>query len=222
MGKKGGANSKVEAANAKKAAAKAEKDRAKAAEAEAKEAEKWSKGAKGKGKKEAEAEKKAQQAAKKAELAKLKAQEEEEIAKLKPKGAAKSAAKKSAKVEAASQARRTIPEFSASNIDDALDLLSIDDSKKGPISSKDVDRHPERRFKAALAAYEEREMTRFKLENPGLRQSQLKQLIYKAFQKSPENPFNQANVMAYNATQDDVRDLKAQRQSEIENRLRTA
>lgn len=93
-----------------------------------------------------------------------------------------------------------------------------------------------------------REMTRFKLENPGLRQSQLKQLIYKAFQKSPENPFNQANVMAYNATQDDVRDLKgkkrtrtlhcmcwyidlcvsilfeyiAQRQSEIENRLRTA
>ena len=89
-------------------------------------------------------------------------------------------------------------------------------------------------------------MTRFKLENPGLRQSQLKQLIYKAFQKSPENPFNQENVMAYNATQDEMRNLKgkqrtgtlkytcwyidacilsfsiAQRQSEIENRLRTA
>lgn len=54
-------------------------------------------------------------------------------------------------------------------------------------------------------------MTRFKLENPGLRQSQLKQLIYKAFQKSPENPFNQANVMAYNASQDDVRNLKGKK-----------
>lgn len=60
---------------------------------------------------------------------------------------------------------------------------------------------------------ENREMTRFKLENPGLRQSQLKQLIYKAFQKSPENPFNQANVMAYNATQDDVRDLKGKKRT---------
>lgn len=58
-------------------------------------------------------------------------------------------------------------------------------------------------------------MTRFKLENPGLRQSQLKQLIYKAFQKSPENPFNQANVMAYNATQDDVRNLKGKKMTRI-------
>lgn len=68
----------------------------------------------------------------------------------------KAAAKKAAKVEAASQARRTIPEFSASNIDDAIDLLSLSDDKKGPINPKDVDRHPERRFKAALAAFEER------------------------------------------------------------------
>ncbi|KAI9321406.1 hypothetical protein BX666DRAFT_972793 [Dichotomocladium elegans] len=225
MAKKGGTNSKVEAANAKKAASKAEKDRAKAQEAEAREAEKWSQGAKGKGKKEADAEKKAAAAAKKAELAKLKAAEEEELAKIKTVksgGGAKTAAKKTAKVDAAAHARRTIPEFSASNIDDAIDLLSLNDGGQAPITSKDVDRHPERRFKAALAAYEERELPRFKKDHPGLRLNQYKDLIYKAFQKSPENPFNQANVLAYNATTDQVRDLKDKRRQELEDRLRTA
>lgn len=56
--------------------------------------------------------------------------------------------------------------------------------------------------------YQNRELPRFKKENPGLRLSQLKELIYKAFQKSPENPFNQQNVLAYNATTEDVRSLK--------------
>ncbi|KAI9484906.1 hypothetical protein BDB00DRAFT_852771 [Zychaea mexicana] len=223
MGKKGaGGNSKAEAANAKKAAAKAEKDKSKAVAAEAQEADKWSQGAKGKGKKDAEAEKKAAQAAKKAELARIKAEEEKETAKIKPKGADKAAAKKAAKVDAAGHARRTIPEFSASNIDDALDLLTLSDDKKGPVSNKDIERHPERRFKAALAAYEERELPRFKKENPGLRLSQLKEIIFKEFKKSPENPFNQANIMSYNATSEDARSLKDQRRDEVENRLRTA
>lgn len=53
-----------------------------------------------------------------------------------------------------------------------------------------------------------RELPRFKQENPGLRLSQLKDLMYKAFQKSPDNPFNQANVLAYNATQEDAKELK--------------
>ena len=34
--------------------------------------------------------------------------------------------------------------------------MSISDDKKGPVSNKDIERHPERRFKAALAAFEER------------------------------------------------------------------
>lgn len=64
----------------------------------------------------------------------------------------KKAGKKSAKIAQETVARRTIPEFSASNIDDALDLLSLDDKLK----AKDIEKHPERRFKAALAAFEER------------------------------------------------------------------
>jgi hypothetical protein len=83
--------------------------------------------------------------------------------------------------------------------------LSLD---SGSAKAKDIEKHPERRFKAAYAAYEERELPIVKAENPGLRLSQLKELIYKAFQKSPENPFNQANLLAYNATQDDAKDMK--------------
>ncbi|CAO3586168.1 unnamed protein product [Absidia cylindrospora] len=219
MAKKGG-NSKADAAKEKKAASKNEKDRAAKAKEEEANSEKWSQGAKKNNKKESEAEKKAAAAAKKIEAAKLLAEEEKELAKSKPKvsGAAKSAAKKSAKVDQASTARRTIPEFSASNIDDALDLLSLNEG--GAVKAKDIEKHPERRFKAALAAYEERELPRFKQENPGLRLSQLKDIMYKAFQKSPENPFNQANIMAYNATQDDAKTLKADKRKEIEDRLR--
>ncbi|KAI8377535.1 uncharacterized protein BYT42DRAFT_605200 [Radiomyces spectabilis] len=221
MAKKGG-NSKAEAAKDKKAAVKAEKDRAKQQEMEAKEADKWAQGAKGKNKKEAEAEKKAAALAKKQEAARQLAEEEKELSKFKPtaKGSDKKAAKKSAKVEADSHARRTIPEFSASNIDDAIDLLSLNDDGSGPVKAKDIEKHPERRFKAALAAYEEREMPRFKQEHPGLRQSQLKEIIYKAFQKSPENPFNQQNIVQYNATSEDAKNLKERRRKELEDRLR--
>ncbi|KAI9475894.1 MAG: hypothetical protein EXX96DRAFT_609779 [Benjaminiella poitrasii] len=217
MAKKG-PNSKAEAANAKKAAAKAEKDKKSAAVAEAAEASKWSQGAKKNKKEDAEA-KKAAAAAKKAEKEKLLAEEEKEFSK-KPtmKGVDKKAAQKSAKNEAAGHARRVIPEFSASGIDDALDLLSLDDKS---VKAKDIEKHPERRFKAAFAAFEERELPRFKAENPGLRLSQLKELIYKAFQKSPENPFNQANIVAYNASQDEAQQVKSQRNKAVEDRLRT-
>ncbi|CAO3612199.1 unnamed protein product [Cunninghamella echinulata] len=216
MGKKT-ANTKAEAAKEKKAANKNEKDRAKQTQLEADEADKWSQGAK-KNKKADNAEKKAAAAAKKAEAAKLLAEEEKELAQSKPKlsGADKKAGKKSAKIAQETVARRTIPEFSASNIDDALDLLSLDDKLK----AKDIEKHPERRFKAALAAFEERELPRFKQENPGLRLSQLKDLMYKAFQKSPDNPFNQANIIAYNATQEDAKELKANQRKGVEDRLR--
>jgi Coiled-coil domain-containing protein 124 /Oxs1 len=78
----------------------------------------------------------------------------------------------------------------------------------GGAKNKEVEKHPERRFKAALAAYTEREMPQLKIDHPGLRKQQMEQLIYKNFQKSPENPFNQANILDYNATQDDVQESK--------------
>lgn len=53
------------------------------------------------------------------------------------------------------------------------------------------DMHPERRVKAAYAAFEEVNLPRLKAENPNLRLSQLKQMLKKDWMKSPENPLNQ-------------------------------
>ncbi|KAG5275873.1 hypothetical protein AALO_G00125480 [Alosa alosa] len=80
---------------------------------------------------------------------------------------------------------RIIPEegsVEARTIEDAIAVLS---------TKEESDRHPERRMKAAFAAYEEVNMPRLKKENPNMRLSQLKQLLKKEWTKSPENPLNQ-------------------------------
>ncbi|KAG0339112.1 hypothetical protein BG000_002801 [Podila horticola] len=223
-------NSKVVAANERKAASQNVKNAKKAQEVEAAESADWSKGSKG-NKKEAEEAKRQEQLAKKREAARA-LEEEEKSIKSKPakpiKGEEKKAVKKSAKNEAFGTEVKVVEEFSASNIDDALDLLSLTGASTGgsgqaPITTgkgKDVDRHPERRFKAAFAAYVDREMPILKQEHPGLRQNQMQDLLYKQFQKSPENPFNQANVLAYDANKQEERDHIDSRKQEISNRLK--
>ncbi|XP_045077483.1 5'-AMP-activated protein kinase subunit gamma-2-like [Coregonus clupeaformis] len=63
---------------------------------------------------------------------------------------------------------------------------------------KPLDRHPERRVKAAFAAYEELNMPLLKKENPNMWLSQLKQQLKNEWMKSPENPLNQ-RFANYNA-----------------------
>ena len=75
-------------------------------------------------------------------------------------------------------------ELEARTVEEAIDVLSVSQASA-------VDKNPEKRQKAAYAAFEEREMPRLKAENPNLRQSQVKQLIRKSWLKSPENPLNQ-------------------------------
>jgi len=58
-------------------------------------------------------------------------------------------------------------------------------------SDQSVDLHPEKRVKAAYLAYEERRLAEVKADNPNLRLSQLKQIIKKDWNKSPDNPLNQ-------------------------------
>ena len=48
-----------------------------------------------------------------------------------------------------------------------------------------------RRMKAAYAAYLDAEMPRVKLDKPGLKLSQYKDMIWKSWQKSPSNPLHQ-------------------------------
>lgn len=60
------------------------------------------------------------------------------------------------------------------------------------MNDQEMDKHPEKRMKAAYTAYEERRLKELKIEHPTLRLSQLKQMIFKEWQKSPENPLNQS------------------------------
>ncbi|XP_060642147.1 coiled-coil domain-containing protein 124 [Anolis sagrei] len=77
----------------------------------------------------------------------------------------------------------------ARTIEEAIAVLSV---------AEDADRHPERRMKAAFAAFEEAQLPRLKQENPNMRLSQLKQLLKKEWMRSPENPMNQRHL-AYNS-----------------------
>jgi Coiled-coil domain-containing protein 124 /Oxs1 len=138
------------------------------------------------------------------------------------KGEAKKAASKSAKHDAfESFSSSAVPEYSASGIDDALDLLTIASKGTAPAASDKLDRHPERRAKSAWKQFEEREMPLLKAENPGLRLSQLNEMLHKKWKKSPENPMvcysslsqlhiyllqwqNQAAI-AFNASKDEER-----------------
>lgn len=86
---------------------------------------------------------------------------------------------------------RIVPEegtVEARTIEDAIAVLS---------TKEDLDRHPERRMKAAYTAFEEANMPRVKMENPNMRLSQLKQQLKKEWTKSPENPLNQ-RAASYN------------------------
>lgn len=82
-----------------------------------------------------------------------------------------------------------------------------------------VDRHPERRYKAALAAYEERRLPEVREEHKGLRLNQMKEVIRKEFEKSPENPFNQTGVISYDATKEEIEAARKAEKERLEARL---
>jgi len=79
---------------------------------------------------------------------------------------------------------------SASSLEEAVQALSIAEAGAGG----DADRHPERRLRAAYREYEEAHWEELKRDNPSLRHSQLKDLLFKQWQKAPENPMVQAAV----------------------------
>lgn len=212
MAKKTGENSKKAAGNAKKAENANKKKQAADAVKEAAEAEEWEAGAKkGNKKKEDEKFKKEEAARKKAERDAL-LQAEEASLPLKPqsakqRGAAKVASRRTGKIDDFLDFNKDIPELSASGLDSALEALALT-SRDGGVLTKDIDRHPERRVKAAFLAFEEKRIPELRKEHPGLRLQQIKNLVFKEFQKSPENPMNQDTNVLYNATSSDVQDKK--------------
>eukprot|EP01113_Clastostelium_recurvatum_P047496 TRINITY_DN8483_c0_g1_i1.p3 TRINITY_DN8483_c0_g1~~TRINITY_DN8483_c0_g1_i1.p3 ORF type:complete len:158 (-),score=65.58 TRINITY_DN8483_c0_g1_i1:40-513(-) len=81
----------------------------------------------------------------------------------------------------------------ARGIDEAVSKMSLASSSSSSSSSSSADdKHPEKRLKAAFSQYEERELPLLRADNPGLKLSQVKEILWKQWQKSPENPLVQA------------------------------
>ena len=165
---------------------------------------------------EAEEAKRAEAARKKAEKDALLKEEEASIGGRAEPKKSKAPVKKSRGLDLAQLDDDGPSTLNASGIDNALDALDI---TAGSDKAK-VDTHPERRFAAAYRAYEERRLSEMKADGSGmgLRQEQKKQRIRKEFDKSPENPFNQVTA-AYNATREDIREVRDHEKSKIEKRL---
>ncbi|CAI5744500.1 unnamed protein product [Peronospora destructor] len=101
--------------------------------------------------------------------------------------------KKAIKFESNFQANRNRNQdglTEARSLDAALDLLAVGD--------KEIEKHPERRVKAAYKAFEEVMMPQLKEDYPGLKLSQYKQKLSELWRRSPDNPLNQESL-AYNA-----------------------
>ncbi|CAD1479762.1 unnamed protein product, partial [Heterotrigona itama] len=196
-----GENSKAVAARARKAAAKEAENTKKALEAEEKAWQDDDKQLLKKKQKQEEFERKRQQQLEK--KAEVKALLEKEMANIKVGGKQPAAKVTRAEIVAATEKRNqaamkkreeekpieenlnrlTIEGETAHGIDEALSVLSTKEAE--------IDRHPEKRVKAAYASFEERMMPIIKEQNPTLRLSQLKQILKKEWMKSPENPLNQ-------------------------------
>ncbi|MCJ1249304.1 hypothetical protein MMC30_006527 [Trapelia coarctata] len=216
--KAAGENTKKAAGNAKKAESANQKAAAESAKKAVAEDAEWSKGAKSNAKKEAETAKREEAARKKAEKDALLA-EEEKSARATPKNA-KTAPKKTnrgldlSQLDAPSSST-TAPALNASNIDDALDALSL---TTGNPDSQQVERHPERRYKAAYAAFEARRLPELEEEMKGLRRGQRIEVCRKEFEKSAENPFNQVSAR-FDASREEVREVKEGVRERVEGRL---
>jgi len=70
----------------------------------------------------------------------------------------------------------------ARSVEEAISVLKIGDEDAG------VDKHPEKRMKAAYEEFENTRLPQLKQENPNMRLSQLKQMLHKEWQKHPDNP----------------------------------
>lgn len=163
---------------------------------------------------EAEDQKKAEAARKKAEKDALLAAEEKD-ARATPKNS-KTATKKTRGLDLSQLDAPTTshPALNATGIDNALDALSLTSANP----SDKVDRHPERRFKGAYAAYEARRLPELEEELKGLRRQQRIDVIRKEFERSPENPFNQANAR-FDSTREEVKEIREVEKEKVERRL---
>lgn len=232
MGKKFGANSKAEEGRARKAEAKEKEKQKSRSEKEKLEEKKWAEGTKDDSKRQEEEAKRLEKLIKKQEKKEIEDKEAQELAKYKASaGKSKSNGSTpeplfrskslnwtlSASSDGANSSE-SLEKFSASNLDDALLLLESTNISSSSLNT--VEKHPERRMKAAFALFEAQEMPKLRQENPSLKHSQLLERLHKLWKKSPENPFNQLHVAHNMTAEDQAQIIKADRDRNLD-RLRT-
>ncbi|KAI0888952.1 DUF1014-domain-containing protein [Annulohypoxylon maeteangense] len=228
MAGKKGENSKKAAGQARKAETAAKKAATEDAKKAAVEDADWERGSKNNSKKEAQAAKKAEQAQKKADREAALAEEEKSLPSRPGPKNSKTATKKTNRgldnalselnaSENNSNSDNKLPTLEASGIENILDALGLildtNDEK--------YDRHAERRVGAAFAAFEKRRLEEMSADGSGkgLRLSKKRELLFKEFRKSPENPLNNNYNVRHNATKAEVQEIKEQEKAKTEARL---
>lgn len=230
------ANSKKEEGRSRKIASKEKIKQEKVAREQERLDREWSIGAQDTLRKQAEEAKRLEKISKKKEREALEAIENAELEKI----SARSQPKKqpAARLSVSSSKAATSlqeseyqlsdpsgPEsFVATNTEDAVFLLEASTYSAGFLSTSgqqiaSIDKHPEKRVKAAYATYEEENLPLLKESNPTLRLSQLRQILQKAWKKAPENPHNQGHSH-YNSTRDEEEQLRQKLIDEQLERLR--
>ncbi|KAJ0077426.1 hypothetical protein Patl1_35846 [Pistacia atlantica] len=123
--------------------------------------------------------------------AELQRQREEEQAQMAKK--AEEAKKKQARTAAEEEYERMVLVTNTNRDESVIEARTVEEAieKISVADNLPVDRHPERRLKASFKAFEEAELPRLKEEKPGLTHTQYKDLIWKLWKKSPDNPLNQ-------------------------------
>ncbi|KAG6551630.1 hypothetical protein Mapa_006709 [Marchantia paleacea] len=127
-----------------------------------------------------------------AELAKYKEQEAKEL-----QATAQAAKKREARTANEDEYEKLI-DFENTNRDDTLvDAHDLESAlAQIVVTDPTADRHPERRLKASYKAFEEAELPKLKQEKPGMTHTQYKDMIWKMWKKSPDNPLNQPSSTA--------------------------
>ncbi|KAK7748553.1 hypothetical protein SLS53_000573 [Cytospora paraplurivora] len=215
-----GENSKKAAGQARKADAAASKKAAEENKKSAVEEAEWEKGSKkASAKKEQEAAKKEEAARKKAEREALLAEEEKNTPGRSAPKNAKTAQKKTRGLDLSQlDDDGPLSALNASGIDNALDALDITTQD----NRLKIDRHPERRVGKAWKVFVERIEKEWEADGSLKERKKYRGAynddLHKLWPRAPENPKNQISA-AYNATEEEIAEIRAQQKEKVENRL---
>lgn len=108
--------------------------------------------------------------------------------------------------------------LNASGIDNALDALSITNTD----NKVKIDRHPERRIGRAWKEYVARVEREWEADGSLKERKKYRGAMHddleKMWPRAPENPMNQVSA-SYNATEEEIAEIRAQQKKKVENRL---